>query len=173
MSSIDMVYHEVIGQINGIPLYRLKEDVPSHKQSIIGKCGDVLLGGGSGETSAMRIALPEAIGWFTMHDDAFMGTNHTLESLVTTIWSNNEAYEFITMYKTLGYDPEECPIETWLGEHIISFLLKKYPHEYEQYVGQYVDDEGERTLSYDGSICTEPEKEWVESIEEWFRQLSK
>lgn len=35
MSAIDTVYHEVIGQIDGIPIYRLKEKIKIKANALI------------------------------------------------------------------------------------------------------------------------------------------
>lgn len=162
MSAIDTVWHEVIGQIDGIPIYRLKEDSPKNDKymGFVGKKGDILLGGGSGESPALRLKMPEAIKWWTHHQPTILKYN--LEEIVTTYWSNNDAYNFIKKYIELGYDPEICPIETWLGEHMVSWLIKNFP-EYQRYV---VDTED---IEFDGSIVQDPKQEWVDFVSDWFK----
>src|SRR4051794_562347 len=50
-----------------IPLYMLHEDALD-SDSFQAKKGDLLLGGGSGESSALWIAMPEAVLFFTRED---------------------------------------------------------------------------------------------------------
>ena len=83
MSVIDAYQHVCIGIVQcpatytivfgntthrNIPIYRIDEDVP-HGAAWQAKAGDILLGGGSGESAALRIAIPEAI-WFFTDDDS-------------------------------------------------------------------------------------------------------
>ena len=82
MAVIDSYQHTCIGIVQcpltyaivpgnsthrNIPSYRVDADVPddAHWQA---KAGDLLLGGGSGESAALRISIPEAIRFFTDED---------------------------------------------------------------------------------------------------------
>lgn len=170
MSAIDTVWHEIIGQINGIPIYRLKEDAPEQAPKSFGfdgKKGDILLGGGSGEASAMRISMPLAMEWFTSKMNWQEQLNYRLRDMVKTFWGNEDAYRFIKDYVEMGYDVDEVPIETWLGEHIMSYLIENYHDEYKEHIGNV------EKLDYKGEICSKPEQEWVDQAEDWFKNTMK
>lgn len=165
MSAIDVIWHEVIGQIDGIPLYRLKEDVPANRVrnlGIDGKKGDILLGGGSGEASAIRFSMPECIEFFTAKEDS-PGYQKEMDEIVRHHWSILDCYHFVNDFKKIGYKEEECQPETWLAEHIVSYIIQKESLHYDQHIGD------QSLLDYDGSICSPPEKEWMEHVETWFK----
>lgn len=170
MSAIDTVWHEIIGQINGIPIYRLKEDAPEQAPKNFGfdgKKGDVLLGGGSGETAAMRISMPIAMEWFTGKMDWREKLEYNWHDISKTFWSNNNAYEFIQEYIEMGYVLQDCPIETWLTEHILSYLTHHYYHDYQNHIGDI------EKLEYKGEICSPPEPKWVEHNINWFQRRNQ
>jgi hypothetical protein len=128
----------------GIPLYRLDEDALD-ANSFRGKRGDVLMGGGSGEHPALRIAIPEAFYCFT-HPDwvAF----DTMAEIVLAFWSMTYAYLFGDGYQRIGWTPDK-QIEHWLVEHILSYLVATYPDTYSPLLGP-------EPLGEDGSICRQP-----------------
>jgi hypothetical protein len=132
------------GEQPGIPLYRLDEDALD-ASSFHAKRGDVLLGGGSGEHPALRIAIPEAFYFFT-HPDwvAF----DTMAESVLAFWTMTAAFRFGDGYQRLGWVPDK-PIEHWLAEHILRYLVATYPTTYLPMLGP-------ETLREDGSICRQP-----------------
>ena len=52
---------------------------------------------------------------------------------------------FCEGYAKLGWQPA-IPIERWLVEHIITFLLQSYPEHYAKY-------HGSESLAQSGTIC--------------------
>lgn len=177
MSAVDCVWHEVIGQVDGIPIYRLLED-PKHTGAEMdfpdSKRGDILFGGGSGESPAMRIKMPEALQYCTVDlddneaaDKYFWPT--TLFELTTCWWDFNEGYRRIKRYIELGYDYDggsHGPIQVWLTEHILAYLLSYYPDDYQKYVGKRIEG-----IERDGSLCEPANPEHVRMAENWFAPM--
>jgi hypothetical protein len=162
MSIIDSYQHTCIGIVQcpstyaivpgnsthrNIPIYRVDEDMP-HDADWRAKAGDILLGGGSGESAALRISIPEAIWFFTDEDPPHFDL---WNELWQAYWSPTEAYVFGEGYAKLGWQPT-IPIEHWLVEHIIAFLLQSYPDQYARY-------RGAESLRQSGAICREPSPE--------------
>lgn len=162
MSEIDAYRHECIGLVvcpstyeivygnnshRNIPLYRIDEDT-TDGDSFQAKRGDLLLGGGRGESAALRVSIPEAIYLFT-DDDYTNGRLH--EGHYQAYWTLTEAFVFCEGYARLGWTPD-IPIETWLTEHILAFVLREYPAVYGPF-------RGAAPLARDGSICRLPTPE--------------
>jgi hypothetical protein len=118
-----------------IPVYRLDEDAHDATD----------FRGGSGESAALRVAIPEAF-WFYTHDDWEDWTQQT--EIVVAFWTMTEAFIFGEGYQKLGWTPA-IAIEHWLAEHILAFLLRSYAADYRQYVGPIA-------LAQDGLICRLP-----------------
>jgi hypothetical protein len=178
MSEIDSYQHECIGIVDcptsykvvygsnpppgiptPIPLYRIDEDTTAG-DSFQAKRGDLLLGGGRGESPAFRISIPEAIHFFTEDDyfdahpelDALFSTNQALRDWhFRAYWTLTQAFVFGEGYAKLGWTPDE-PIETWLTEHILAFVLREYP-------AVYGAVQGSAPLERAGSICRLPTPE--------------
>jgi hypothetical protein len=174
MSEIDSYRHECIGIVvcpssyeivyrnnshRNIPLYRIDEDT-TNDDSFQAKRGDLLLGGGQGESPALRISIPEAIHVFT--EEAYRDSHPELVTRFPTnqalrdwpfraYWTLTQAFVFCEGYARLGWTPD-APIETWLTEHIVAFVLHAYPAVYEPF-------RGAAPLEYDGSICRLPTPE--------------
>ena len=154
MSEIDSYKHECIGMVycpsdywpppyfgqpenKHIPLYLLKEDALSADASAYefqAKNGDLLLGGGSGETPALRISMPEALISFTHGDKEnriSIKDNPTVgdlqESLYHAYWSMDHAFMFGAGYVKLGWEPHKIAMEIWLIEHILAFVTRECP----------------------------------------------
>jgi hypothetical protein len=178
MSEIDSYQHECIGIVlcpssyeivyannlppdipTPIPLYRIDEDT-TEGDSFQAKRGDLLLGGGRGGSPALRISIPEAIYFFTEDDypdahpelDVYFATNQALRDWhFHAYWTMTQAFVFCEGYVKLGWTPNE-PIETWLTEHILAFVLREYPAVYGPF-------QGTAPLERDGSICRLPTPE--------------
>jgi hypothetical protein len=178
MSEIDSYRHECIGIVicpssyvivygsnpppgapTPIRLYRIDEDT-TDDDSFQAKRGDLLLGGGRGESPAFRISIPEAIHFFT--EDDYLYSRPELDSRFPTIqalwdwhfhayWTMNDAFVFCEGYAKLGWTPD-IPIETWLAEHILAFVSREYPAVYGPF-------RGAAPLERDGSICRLPTPE--------------
>jgi hypothetical protein len=127
-------------------IYRLDEDIPPDEPYFQGKKGDILLGGGLGEAAALQISIPEAF-YFWTHEE-WDEIDHWTD-LCQSFWSATQAYVFGEGYSKLGWLPPDI-IEIWLTHHILSFLVKNYPNEYQQYLGPEPFEE-------DGSICRLPD----------------
>jgi hypothetical protein len=156
MSEIDSYKHTCIGIVvcpstyeivggndehRNIPLYRLEESAPEWNA----KDGDLLLGGGSGESQVLRISIPEAFVGATREDaEPFRFS----EDAFKAYWSMTGAFVFGEGYVKIGWHPRQ-PIENWLAEHIVSFVLREYPETYGRFRGPGL-------LRKDGSICRRP-----------------
>jgi hypothetical protein len=132
-----------------IPLYRFDSERTDRRDSFQAKRGDVLLGGGGGECSALRISIPEAFFGFT---EAEWSDWQTQDELVKAFWPPTQAFIFGDGFRRLGWYPAEQPIEIWLCEHIMAFLVKEYGHVYSALVGPL-------PIEQDGSICRPPTDE--------------
>ena len=162
MSEIDSYKHECLGIVTCpsdyeivpgnnshryIPIYRLDEDALDEDSGATwrAKKGDLLLGGGSGESAALRISIPETIYFFTAENwNAF----ETCDEIYRAYWSSNEAYIYCNGYAKLGWKPTQ-KIEVWLVEHILAFIFREYPLAYAKLYGA-------EPLEKDGSICRLP-----------------
>jgi hypothetical protein len=159
MSEIDSYKHECIGMVHCptpyagmywnppheyIPLYTLGEDAWD-AGSWQAKRGDLLLGGGSGEAPALRISIPAAFYFFTIEDwDAY----DSFHEIYQAYWPMTAAYVFGVGYAKLGWTPQD-PLETWVTEHILAFILQAYPDKWRSYCGP-------RRPGKDGTICRVP-----------------
>jgi hypothetical protein len=156
MSEIDCYKHECIGVLHcpstyaivpgndshrNIPLYRLDEAVPEWEA----KPGDLMLGGGGGESAVLRMSMPEIFLLLT-HDDWMEPVEY--DQILRAYWSMTNAYVFCEGYAKLGWTPNSS-IETWLAEHVLAFLLREYPDVYGKF-------RGDLSLERDGSICRTP-----------------
>jgi len=149
MSEIDRYKHQCIGIIScpseygirNIPLYRLDESASEWDA----KPGDLLLGGGSGESDALRVSLPEAI-FLVTRDDWF--DYDELDTIFRAYWGTSSAFIFGNGYAKLGWHPSKS-MEFWLIDHIVAFILREYPETYGKY-------RGTQQLEQDGSICRLP-----------------
>ncbi|MBI5033667.1 MAG: hypothetical protein HZB51_24375 [Chloroflexi bacterium] len=157
MSEIDSYHHECIGIVlcpsrdeivrgnnthRNIPLYLLKED-SFDADSWQAKKGDLLLSGGSGESAALRVSIPEAILFFT-HEQK----SEPIAEVVHAYWTEREVVVFCDGYARLGWSPQDR-IEFWLAEHLVAFVLTEYPELFGKWRGNV-------PLKRDGSICRLP-----------------
>ena len=156
MSRVDGYRHSILGMVNcpstfpimygnlwerDIPIYRLEEDA-LNETDFQGKAGDLLIGGGSGESAAFRIAIPEAFYFYTRDDWGMYDTN---DEIHRAFWTVTEAFIFGEGYYKLGWIPPSN-IEPWLTQHVLQFLLQHYPSDYAHFVGS-------EPLEEDGSLC--------------------
>lgn len=132
MSAIDQYKHKLLGFINcpsdypivyesdvkQIAIYQLEENIPIDEISFDGKIGDLILGGGSGEASCLRISIPEMIKFEFEEYDSFEHRNELRKSF----WSPNESYVYCNGFLKLGWNPSE-DIEFWLAENTIKYLI--------------------------------------------------
>jgi hypothetical protein len=162
MSEIDQYQHQCIGIVacpstyeivagnqhhRDVPLYRVDESAAEWNA----KQGDLLLGGGSGESHALRISMPEAILFLTQAD---WERYKSLAEIYKAYWSMTDAFIFGEGYRKVGWSPQQ-PIELWLVEHIIAFMLQEYPEIYSQYCG-------DRAIKQNGLICRLPDPNTAE-----------
>ncbi len=168
MSEIDGYRHRCIGIIQcpssyeivpgnnthrNIPLYMLEEDALT-ASSWQGKRSDLLLGGGSGESAALRIAMPEAIYFETYSDwGTYIPDFQDFDEICYAYWSVTEAFIFGEGYTKLGWTIHE-ELETWLTDHILAFVEQHYPDLWNVAWGS-------EPLQADGSICRLPTAEEV------------
>ncbi|MDD5090198.1 MAG: hypothetical protein PHQ23_04700 [Candidatus Wallbacteria bacterium] len=137
-----------------VPLYRLDENVTETGFDFDGKIGDLLLGGGGGESAALRIAMPEAVRLFTsdLEDNGFANDSSLYYK---SFWSFSDAFVFGDGYQKLGWNPRTCIIN-WLSENIVAFLLREYPESYLQFAG-------DQKLTVDGSFLYKPDADDLSS----------
>lgn len=159
MSEIDVYRHLCIGIVRCpsrfevvrgrmhrlIPIYRLDEDAMD-ASSFRAKAGDILLGGGTGESAALRVSIPEAFRFYTDYDS---DDGWPIDTIVYPYWTMSDAFVFCDGYHQLGWNPGDDQIEHWLAEHLLAFLLREFPVDYRRYSGPYA-------LERDGSICRLP-----------------
>ncbi len=160
MSEIDTYPHECIGIVNCpssyeivhgnnrhrlVPLYRLEPDVWDDDDPWRAKTGDLVLGGGGGESAALRISIPEAFYFFTHEGSAAFDS---FDEIYHAYWTMTEAFVFCEGYAKLGWTPR-YEIEKWLTEHVLAFVAREYPERYGQLIGN-------TPLNQDGSICRKP-----------------
>ena len=142
MSEIDQLNHKCLGfircpssyeiifsnaSIKEIPVYLLKDS----SEIWNAKCGDVLVGGGRGESAALRISIPENIFFFIHADwDDF----EEIDDLFKAFWSPTEAFAFGDGYRKVGWNVSQS-MESWVTEQVVAFLISAYPERYLKYVG--------------------------------------
>lgn len=138
MSTIDIYKHKLLGYIEcpstysfvnfnektrRIGVYRLLENIALDTESIDGKIGDILLGGGNGEAPAFRISSPLAFQFFTLDEDAFCELEFECYSdIFKAYWSPTESYILCEGFSKLGWTVEQ-DIELWLAENICKLLI--------------------------------------------------
>lgn len=164
MSEIDSYRHECMGMVSCpssylpnstwrhpervIPLYRLGEDAVD-ADSFKAQEGDLLLGGGSGECPTLRISVPGAFYLFGYED----GNEPTRDREVCHAhWTMNDAFIFGDGYVRSGWQPLKQPLEYWLAEHLLAFVIQEYPEIYGQW-------KKSSKAGLDGSICRRPTPE--------------
>ena len=158
MSAIDSYEHEQIGFVrcpmrhsmfrdgresDRLPVYRLLEDV-SDEEALSGRAGDILIGGGSGEASALRFSIP---GIFRLYTRLPEEPDSVQELPIKSHWSADEAFMFGIGFEALGWNPEKQPLLIWLAEHLIAFLARAYPERYALLIGEFPPEQ-------DGEIFT-------------------
>jgi len=162
MSEIDTYRHKLLGFIkcpfeeevgipgrNEIPIYKILETV-KFKDSFLANENDVLVGGGSGEVPALRIAMPKAGLFFS--DENWEDFNEVSE-LYQNFWAAEEAYILCCGFRKIGWNPVDQGIESWIAAHVISFLrtnwFKEFPNSF-----------GFDKIDQDGRICRLPNKKF-------------
>ena len=156
MSFIDCYEKELLGIVNcpadheivsyndnqrDILIYRILQDIDEPGELFANK-GDILLGGGSGESALFRLSMPLAIEWFSAENPSSKWSE-----IFAAYWTFNQAYVFGTGYIKIGWTLN-IDLRMWLAEHLVAFLVKEYS-EYRAYMGPEKFDE-------DGSICRLP-----------------
>ena len=144
MSAIDVFRHTLIGVAQcpsrfelvygrdhrQVPLYRLDEDCDRAAWDFDGKKGDVLVGGGGGESAALRISIPAAVALCT--SETFSEDEHFArrpDDYFKAFWGFSDAFVFGDGYQQLGWIPE-LDLPYWLTREVIFFLLYEYPEVY-------------------------------------------
>ncbi len=95
--------------------------------------------------------MPEAILFLTQAD---WERYKSLAEIYKAYWSMTDAFIFGEGYRKVGWSPQQ-PIELWLVEHIIAFMLQEYPEIYSQYCG-------DRAIKQNGLICRLPDPNTAE-----------
>jgi hypothetical protein len=154
MSTIDTFKHKALGCIEcpsdypimshndesrTITIYRIDEDVTG--PDFVAKAGDILVGGGSGEASAFRISIPEAIIYYTTEQME----DSTIYDVVKPFWSPNETFASGNGYVKLGWKAKTELFEDWLAQHTLSFLVNNFE--------DYKKMAGSTPFDYNGSVA--------------------
>ena len=94
--------------------------------------------------------MPEALYFYTQSDWEQFDGSEAWEpaSIAAAYWSMTGAYIFGDGYHAIGWRPSKG-IETWVMEHVLSFLLRHYSADYARFVGA-------EPLEEDDSICRLP-----------------
>jgi hypothetical protein len=71
--------------------------------------------------------------------------------VVRAFWTMTDAYVFGDGYHRIGWLPAK-PIEHWLAEHVLRYLVRAFPEGYSSLLGP-------TPLTEDGSICRQPTAE--------------
>ncbi|MDF2456368.1 MAG: hypothetical protein K0R51_2361 [Cytophagaceae bacterium] len=111
-----------------IAIYELLESIPNTEQNFDGKVGDIILGGGSGEAPAFRIAIPESIQFWTQENYDDWESYH---DLFKAFWTPTESYILCEGYTKIGWIADN-QIENWLAENL-SLLLIEHIDKYSNY----------------------------------------
>ena len=135
-----------------VPLYRLDQDVEAGNSDFDGNAGDLLLGGGGGESAAFRVSMPEAIRLFTSSTEDLSFTRHP-ERYYRAFWTFSDAFVFGDGYERLGWKPR-TDLASWLAENIVAFVLREYP-------ATYAAAAGPEALVVDGRLLRVPSAEDV------------
>ncbi len=156
MSTIDAYNHQLLGFIkcqmvhslygdgrvlDRLPIYELLEAIDG-ETSISGALGDIAIGGGSGEANALCFSVPQVFLLYTHPANPESGL---VEKPIRSHWSLTEAYIFGQGFRSLGWAPEKQPMESWLAEHLMAFLVKTFPERYRHLLGEI-------SVEQDGSI---------------------
>ena len=133
MATIDKYKHKLLGFINcpsdfdivynspvrEIAIYELEQDIPNDENDFDGKKGDILIGGGSGEVSVLRLSMPACIHFFFNDWDAF----ENYDELFKAFWQPTISFKLCNGFRKLGWNPD-LDIEFWLAKHICAYLIK-------------------------------------------------
>ncbi len=136
MSAIDQYHHRLLGFIHcpsnedfvvnnptrDIGVYEFLENILVDEKDFNGKTGDILIGGGSGEASAFRVSIPEAMHYFTKEEPKVIRDH---DDLFKSFWSDRDAAIFSEGYAKIGWKAE-IPIEFWLAKNICSLLVNHF-----------------------------------------------
>ena len=140
MSAIDCYKHNHLGFIecpstyniinfskatknNWVAIYELLENVSKDEQDFDGKAGDILVGGGSGESPALRITNPLAFQFFTFDEDKFADLEFDdLDEIFKSFWTPRESYILGDGFVKLGWTPDRT-LEMWLTENVCKLLV--------------------------------------------------
>lgn len=153
--------HELVYQNDShhdVPIYQLLEDTgPRELPDVSGKRGDILVGGGSGESAALKIVVPEAVQWFTTD---LVDLSARQAGVLEAYWSLSDGYVFGAGYVKLGWHVRE-DLPTWLAAHVVAFLIASQD-EFQAMAGP------SRDLLESGTICRAPSVEdrrtWGDSL---------
>jgi hypothetical protein len=140
-----------------IPIYQILDNT-DHRASFDARSGDILVGGGSGESACLRLSMPMLLDWFTHEDSGDL--DPAALGWIKAYWSFGDAYVFGAGYIKQGWQVnQDLPI--WIAGHVFAFLLNHYP-EYSSLAGS------SRTLLESGHICRLPGEEdkklWCEQL---------
>ncbi|UZR98557.1 hypothetical protein [Chondrinema litorale] len=124
MAAIDQYKHELLdffhcpsdfdlifgNPIKKIAVYQLLESIPKNEKSFDGEVGDVLVGGGSGESQTLRISTK---GIRFILDENF-NDFELREGLIKAFWTPTFSFKIGNGLQKLGWNPNES-MEFWLA----------------------------------------------------------
>ena len=146
MATIDTYKHKILGFIDcpstfdfvynnktrKIAIYQILEDIPQDEEDFDGKIGDIIVGGGSGETPSLRISNPIAFKFFTYDENKFADINFNhLTDIFKSFWTPTESFIYCEGFMKLGWTVDQT-IEMWLADNVCKLLVATLK-EFEDY----------------------------------------
>lgn len=128
MSYIDLFKHSVVGEIVGFPVYKLEQDI--EEENVCIKCGQYVIGGGSGEFPMLlinsivcckKIYLDELVDDYLNDDDDDDEYIRPFDNLVFIDWSMYNYHYFYQKFLENGYEEGK---DGYLEYHI-NYLMGK------------------------------------------------
>ena len=131
MSEIDQYRHKLLGLFecpsdypaavvyrSSSPLRIAVSELEEAVHSWAAKPGDLIVGGGSGECPAFRIALPEARRFLRGEEVPNLAS---MSEICHAYWSPNEAFALCTGFLKIGWSLDQ-DLELWLMEFVLTAL---------------------------------------------------
>ena len=146
MATIDTYKHKILGLIDcpstydfvlknktrEIVVYQIFEDIPQDEEDFDGKIGDIIVGGGSGESPSLRISNPIAFKFFTYDEDKFADIDfHNLTEVFKSYWTPTESFIYCEGFAKLGWTVDR-DIGMWLAGNVCKLLVSTLK-EFEMY----------------------------------------
>ena len=132
MSSIDQYKHSILDfielkfhgdfdiptNLKKIAIYQLNQDIPADEVAFDGKENDIILGGGSGEISSLRISLRKSIEFFLLDNfDDF----ENYDQIYKSFWKPSDAFIIGLAFTNYGWKYSQ-DLAMFVSKYIIEHL---------------------------------------------------